>query len=198
MSDFDWKTLLPVVGAAVTGNVPGAIVAAANAISDVLGFKVEPTPESVDVALRQATPEQLLGMRKIEADLKVRFRELDTEDKKTDAQLVIEHIKDVANARQFNANTHGILILGYLINLTSYACIGGVLYGCFAVLANSGKLSIDPGIAAMLGGIVGAAVQWLMSNAAQANAFFFGSSPSSRQVSSELARAVGEAGKPKP
>lgn len=197
MSDFDWKKLLPVVGAAVTGNVPGAILAAANAVSEVLGFKVQPTPAAIDSAIAAATPEQMIALKKVDADLKIRFRELDTEDKKTDAQLVIEHLKDVQSARQFNANTHGILVLGYLINLTSYICIGGVLYGCFAVLANSGKLNIDPGIAAMLGGIVGAAVQWLMSNAAQANAFFFGSSPGSRQVSSELAKAVGDAGKVK-
>lgn len=190
---MDWKKLLPIVGAAVTGNVPGAIAAAAAAISDVLGVDVAPTASSIDAALSAATPEQLVALRKVEAELKVRFRELDTEDKKTDAQIIIKHIEDVAHARQFNANTHGILLLGYLINFASYACIAGVLFGCFYVLSGSGKLQIDPGIAAMLGGIVGAAVQWLMANSAQSNSFFFGSSPSSRQVANDMAKAVATA-----
>lgn len=190
---MDWKKLLPIVGAAVTGNVPGAIAAAASAISDVLGVDVAPTASSIDAALSAATPEQLVALRKVDAELKVRFRELDTEDKKTDAQIIIKHIEDVAHARQFNANTHGILLLGYLINSASYACIAGVLFGCFYVLAGGGKLQIDPGIAAMLGGIVGAAVQWLMANSSQANGFFFGSSPSSRQVANDMAKAVATA-----
>ena len=81
------------------------------------------------------------------------------------------------------------MYLGYLINLASYLCVAGVLAGCFWLLGGR-KLEIDPGIAAMVGGIVGAAVQWLMQNAGQANGFFFGSSPSARQVSSDLAKAV--------
>jgi putative protein kinase ArgK-like GTPase of G3E family len=54
------------------------------------------------------------------------------------------------------------------------------------------KLAIDPGLAAMVGSVIGAVVQWIMSNSSQANGFFFGSSPSSRQVSSDLAKAVAQ------
>ena len=51
---------------------------------------------------------------------------------------------------------------------------------------------IDPGTAAVVGSIVGAAVQWIMANAQQANGFFFGSSPGSRAKDMELGRAAAE------
>ena len=192
MSNFDWTKVLPVIGAAVTGNVPGAILAAADAIGDALGAPVPATPDGIIQALQAATPEQVIALQKIDADLKLRFRELDTEDKKTVQAGELAVLSDVQDARKFNSNTHGILYLGYAINTMSYLCIFGVLAGCFWVMGSSGRLAIDPGVAAMLGGVIGAAVQWLMSNAAQANAFFFGSSPGSRQVSADLARAVGD------
>lgn len=195
MSDFDWKKTLPFIGALATGGVPGLVAAAAGAISDALGQPVPATPEGIGAALNGATPEQMVAIRKSEADLKIRFRELDTEDKKIAADVEKTYVDDVKSARQFNANTHGILLLGYLINFASYLCVGGVLFGCFYVLTGSARVAIDPGIAAMVGGIVGSAVQWLLSNSSQANSFFFGSSPSSRQVSADLAKAISQPGK---
>jgi predicted TIM-barrel enzyme len=56
-------------------------------------------------------------------------------------------------------------------------------------------LGIDPGTAAMIGGIIGAAVQWIMQNASQANGFFFGSSPSSRKANEDLVRSITESSK---
>ena len=185
MSDFDWKKLLPVIGAAVTGNVPGAIAAAASAVSDVLGFQVDPTPKAIDAAMKSATPEQVIALQKLENDLKVRLKELEIDELKAT-------LSDVQDARKFNANTHGILILGYAINAMSYFCVAMILYGSFQVISGT-RVGIDPALAAMVGSVIGAVVQWLMSNAAQANSFFFGSSPGSRQVAQDLARTVGEA-----
>lgn len=189
---MDWKKALPFLGALATGGVPALVTAAASAISDALGSPVEPTPTGIDAALKNATPEQLAALKQIDADLKIKMRGFDIEEKRIAASTEETYVKDVASARQFNANTDGVLLLGYLVNFASYLCIGGVLYGCFQVF-NGAKVSIDPGIAAMIGGVVGAAVQWIMNNAAQANGFFFGSSPSARQVSADLAKAVGDA-----
>lgn len=184
MSDFDWKKLLPVVGAAVTGNVPGAIMAAAKVVSDVLGVDVEPTAKAIDAAMQLATPEQVIALQRAEGDLKIRLKELEVDELKA-------NLADVQDARKFNANTHGILLLGYGINVLSYACIALILYGSFSVM-NGTKVAVDPGLAAMVGSVVGAVVQWLMSNAAQANSFFFGSSPGSRQAVQDLAKAVSD------
>jgi len=191
--DFDWKKVLPVIGAAVTGNVSGAILAAASALSGALGTPVPDTAEGIDTALKAATPEQLAALKTIDANLKIRFRELDTEDRRIDAASDAAVIDDVKDARKFNADTHGILYLGYGINVLSYVCVALILVGCFSVLTGAKMGGVDPGLAAMVGSVVGAVVQWLMSNAAQANQFFFGSSPGSRQVSADLAKAVGTA-----
>jgi hypothetical protein len=189
--DFDWKKTLPFIGAIATGGVPALIAAAAAAVSDALGTPVPPTTDGIDAAIKSATPEQLLAIKTVDADLKIKFRQLDTEDKKIAASVETAYIADVGDARKFNANTHGILILGYGINVLSYISIAGILYGCFMVLTGT-KLAIDPGLAAMVGSVIGAVVQWIMSNSSQANGFFFGSSPSSRQVSSDLAKAVAQ------
>ena len=106
-----------------------------------------------------------------------------------EASTTAVYIDDVKDARKFNADTHGILVLGYLINVASYVCVAGILYGCYMFLQGS-KMGIAPGIAATVGTVVGAVVQWLMSNASQANGFFFGSSPGSRQAATDLGRAV--------
>lgn len=193
---FDWKKTLPYIGAIATGNVPALVAAAAADLSNVLGVEVKATPTAIDEAIKSATPEQLLAIKTVDANLKIKIAELEVEKVKIAATTEETYVKDVGDARKFNANTHGILILGYGINAFSYICIGGVLYGCFAILGGA-KPTVDPGIAAMVGGVVGAAVQWIMGNAAQANGFFFGSSPSSRQSASEIAKAVGTMVQPK-
>jgi small-conductance mechanosensitive channel len=192
--EFDWKKTLPYIASAVTGGVPALIATAATALTEALGVTVEPTKDGIDTALKAATPEQLLALKKVDNDLKIRFRELDTEDKKADIDLEKTYVQDVSNARQFNSNTDGILYLGYLINLASYGLILFVLYACFSLMTG-GHLGIDPGTAAMIGGIIGAAVQWIMQNASQANGFFFGSSPSSRKANEDLVRSITESSK---
>lgn len=194
MSSFDWKKALPYIASAATGGIPGLIATAATALTEALGAEVPPTKEGIDNALKAATPEQILALKKVDNDLKIRFRELESEDKKVEVDLEKTYIQDVGNARQFNSNTDGILYLGYLINLASYALIMFVLYACFSLM-HGGHLQIDPGTAAMIGGIIGAAVQWIMQNASQANGFFFGSSPSSRKANEDLVKSITESTK---
>lgn len=182
---MDWTKALPFIGALATGGVPALVAAAASAIGDALGAPVEASKDGIDKALQAATPEQLAALKQIDNDLKIKMRGFDVEETKA-------YIADTADARKFNANTEGILVLGYLINASSYACIAGILYGCFHMLDGT-KMDVEPGIAAMVGSVVGACVQWLMSNTNQANGFFFGSSPSSRQTTVDLAKSVSDA-----
>jgi hypothetical protein len=87
----------------------------------------------------------------------------------------------------------GVLWLGYTINLLSYVIVSAVLWGCYHVLLRGAQIAIDPGLAAAVGGIVGGVVQWAVANALQANSFFFGSSPGSRQAAADMGAAVTEA-----
>ena len=61
--------LAPTLGAALGGPVGGA---AATMLADVLGC--DPTPQKIEKALQQATPEQLAEIKKAELDFEVRMK----------------------------------------------------------------------------------------------------------------------------
>ena len=196
MADFDWKVAVkgvaPVIGGllATVGGPAGALAGAAlTAAANALG--VPDTPDAVAAAMQAGlSPEQKAALIAADLDYKKAVLDAGFKDKQLAAEVEKSYLADIDAARKAHAQVQGILWLGYGINALSYICVFTVLYGCFYLLGGV-KLGIDPGIAAMLGSIVGGTVQWLMSNAAQANAFFFGSSPSSRQVATDLAKAVG-------
>jgi hypothetical protein len=139
------------------------------------------------------TPE--LRAKILEADSQVRIALIAADVRKTEVAADVEksYVADVANARASHANTVGILRLGYLINVASYSIVAAVLYGCFKVISGTEIGKVDPGLAATVGTLVGGTVQWLLSNAQQANGFFFGSSPSGRANSNALAAGVSKA-----
>lgn len=192
---MDWKaivkTVAPTLGGllATVGGPAGMLASAGlNAVASALG--VEPNEDAVAAAVQAGlSPEQRVAL--VDADTKIKLAMVDAGVKthEIDAGTEKAYIGDVADARAHNANTVGILRLGYLINIASYACVACVLYGCFWLLGGR-TLTIDPGIAAMVGGLIGAALQWLLNNAAQANGFFFGSSPASRQAAVDLGKAA--------
>lgn len=183
------KKTLPFLGAVLTGGQSAIVPAVLGAIGSIFGEEIT-TPEAAIGRIQAATPEERVKLAEIEAGLsKAR---IDGEAKR--AELATEEIKsvllDVQNARQHNSGTSGILILGYLINLSSYVCVGIVLVGTYMVLTSPAFKGTDPGLAAVAGSLVGAALQWVMSNAQQSNGFFFGSSPGSRSATVDLAKAV--------
>jgi hypothetical protein len=131
----------------------------------------------------------------LEADSQVRIALIAADVRKTEISADVEksYLLDIQNARTQNANTVGILRLGYMINIASYAIVAAVLYGCFRIIQGSTMGQIDAGLAATVGTLVGGTVQWLLSNAQSANNFFFGSSPSGRANSTALAAGVSKA-----
>lgn len=191
--DFDWKKVIgaaaPILTGLATGGPVGMGIGALKAIADVLG--VEPTEDAISaVAQVGLTPEQRMALAAQDGEVKkaliaagVREKELVVESEKA-------NLADIEDARAHNANTVGILRLGYFINVASYLCVAGVLGGAFYIMANSVTFKVDPNTAMMFGSLIGSALQWLLSNAAQSNGFFFGSSPSSRQSASEVAKAT--------
>lgn len=197
MSDFDWKkavgTVAPALGVLLGGPLAGGAV---KVLADVLlgGSTGDPTvdDEKLGALLSNGmTPELQAQIIAAQNQVKLAVIEAGLEEKRLEQKATEAYLLDIANARGAHAGTVGILRLGYGINIASYSCVAMILIGCFLLMGGfRSSLSVDPGIAAMLGGIIGAVVQWLMQNASQANAFFFGSSPSSRQVASDLARAA--------
>jgi Fe2+ transport system protein B len=94
---------------------------AANMIADVLGCKNE--PKEIQKALDNATPEQMLELKKAEADFEIKMKELEVDVFKLEVQ-------DTQNARQtfskdWTARIIGIFVvggfMGYIFLVTIHA-----------------------------------------------------------------------------
>lgn len=206
---MDWKQTIkdvaPTLGGLLTtlGGPAGALAGAGlTAIANALGVPASGDPVRDEAAVAAVvqqglSPEQRAALIASDLEYKKAALVATTRKQEIDADVEKAYIIDTDAARHAHAQNVGVLRLGYLINVASYACVGAVLYGSFQLMIGT-KLSVDPGIAATIGAVVGGVVQWLMANAQQANGFFFGSSPGSRELSAQLGKAVGGAvAKPK-
>lgn len=157
------KTVAPTLALAVGG--PFGPLAAA-AIHAVLGTTDQ---ASAEAALVNATPEQLLVLKKADQDFAIRMKELGI----TEEKLVFD---DLANARQMQTTTRDptvarlawLMIGGFL--LVSSAQIACMLYFAAEMAA------VPPTVWLQIGNISG----YLANEAKQAAAFFFGSSAGSQ------------------
>ena len=98
-------TVAPTLGQAIGGPMGGM---AANMIADVLGCKND--PKSIQQAMDNATPEQMLELKKAEADFEVKMKELEVDVFKLEVQ-------DTQNARStfskdWTARIIGISVVG--------------------------------------------------------------------------------------
>ena len=144
--------LAPTLGAALGGPVGGA---AATMLADVLGC--DPTPQKIEKALQQATPEQLAEIKKAELDFEDRMRELevdvfDLETKDT------QHARD---AFQEDWTARAIALLSILL-------FGGYVLLVTLQPADDNDLNVVNLVLGYLGGIVSSVVS-----------FYFGASKSS-------------------
>ena len=108
-------TVAPTLGQAIGGPMGGM---AANMIADVLGCKND--SKSIQQAMDNATPEQMLELKKAEADFEVKMKELEVDVFK----LETEDIQDARKAfsKDWTSRIVGILIivgfLGYIFTVT--------------------------------------------------------------------------------
>lgn len=108
-------TVAPTLGTALGGPMGGM---AANMIADVLGCKND--SKSIQQAMDNATPEQMLELKKAETDFEVKMKELEVDVFK----LETEDIQDARKAfsKDWTSRIVGILIivgfLGYIFTVT--------------------------------------------------------------------------------
>ena len=146
-------SLAPTLGAALGGPVGGA---AAQMLADVLGC--DPTPQKLNKALSQATPEQLAEIKKAELDFEARMKELDVDVfalETQDKQHAREHFKEDWTARA--------------IALLSVVLFGGYVFLVTLQPADDNDLNVVNLVLGYLGGIVSSVVS-----------FYFGASKSSK------------------
>jgi hypothetical protein len=145
-------SLAPTLGAALGGPVGGA---AAQMLADVLGC--DPTPQKLNKALSQATPEQLAEIKKAELDFEARMKELDVD-------VFALETKDIQNARDSFSEDW----TARAIALMSVLLFGGYVLLVTLQPADENDLNVVNLVLGYLGGIVSSVVS-----------FYFGASKSS-------------------
>ena len=136
--------LAPTIGAALGGPVGGA---AATMLADVLGC--DPTPQKIEKALQQATPEQLAEIKKAELDFEVRMKELEVDVfalETKDTQHARESFKEDWTAR--------------IIALMSVLLFGGYVFLVTLQPADDNDLNVVNLVLGYLGGIVSSVVSF--------------------------------------
>ena len=143
--------LAPTIGAALGGPVGGA---AAGMLADVLGC--DPTPQKIEKALQQATPEQLAEIKKAELDFEVRMKELEVD-------VFALETKDIQNARESFSEDW---------TARAIALLSILLFGGYVLLVTiQPPEANDDGIVNLVLGYLGGIVSSVIS-------FYFGASQS--------------------
>ena len=143
--------LAPTLGAALGGPVGGA---AAGMLAEVLGC--DPTPQKIERALSQATPEQLAEIKKAELDFEVRMKELEVD-------VFALETKDIQHARESFSEDW----TARAIALLSIMLFGGYVLLVTLQPADDNDLNVVNLVLGYLGGIVSSVVS-----------FYFGASKS--------------------
>jgi hypothetical protein len=168
------KTALPWIGAAATGNVPGLISLAANAVSGALGVDVKPDAQSIVSAVSGATPEQMIMLKQADNDFAVKMRQLGMQEATDLAKIEADNTKD---ARDMQKTTRswipGALAIG--ITLGFFGILGAMLAGV-ETKENTALLILLGSLGTSWGAVVN---------------FFFGSSHSSQMKNETIDRVVG-------
>lgn len=195
--DFDWKAAVSGIAPTIASCFGTPLLGAGVALlcKELLGTSStdQATNEaSLNTTLQAGlTPEQKTAIATADSNMKAALIAADIRKTEIAADTEKSYLADVMDARAHNANTVGILHLGYMVYAFSYLCVVATLVGCYMLISKSDALKgIDPGALVALGGIVGGALQWIYSNANQVSSFFYGSSPTSRQQAQQMADSV--------
>lgn len=192
--EFDWKQAIaiaaPTLGTVLGGPLAGGAI---KVLADALlgastGNPAEDEAQVATIIQAGITPE--IRAKILEAESQVKLAMIAADVRKTEVAADVEkaYLTDQANARSIHANTVGVLKLGIFINVASYITVFTILIGCYFVVTREFK--VDAGIAASVGTLVGGIAQWLLSNAAQANSFFFGGLPAGRVEATNIGTGI--------
>ena len=163
------KDVLPTLATALGGPLAGI---AASFFGEKLGLS-EKTVDAVKSAISGASPEQLLTMKQIDADLEKYFAGLGVD---------LEHVAaaDRANARDREAKTGD----SWTLRVLATVVVGGFLGMVYMVLAGYVSSLKDPAVAGTVGMLIG----YVSSKADQVVSYYFGSSVGSKQKTDLLSR----------
>lgn len=160
MGDF-WQgakgvlsTVAPMLATAVGGPLAGA---ATGAIINALGLAPDTPPEQVAAAVTGATPEQLLALKKADADFRVQMRQLDIDEQKLSFNDVADARKQTVSLAQSGSRVAwGAPSVSLVVTLM----FGAVLYMTMTQPIPPGQQEAANILLGMLGTAFGAVVQY--------------------------------------
>lgn len=166
---MNWKDavgkLAPTIGTLLGGPVGGM---AAQALTSALGLSPDADEQQIEKALQGATPEQILAIKKADADLKIRLKELDIRPE----EIAFED-RSSARDREIKAGD----------SLTPRILSAVVVIGFFSVLAAVLHYGIEQQnqVVLLLIGTLTAALTQVFN-------YYFGSSAGSKQKEQQIAK----------
>ena len=158
----------PSLATAVGGPIGGMAV---KFITDPLGIPSDSSKDDIAKAINNATPDQLVALKKAENDFTVRMKELDI-----DLERIASSDRDSARRRESQVRDWMPRILAFVI-------VAGFMGTVFMVLLGYVEGMKDPLMATTVGTLIG----FVSAKAEQVIAYYFGSSNSSQQKTVLLA-----------
>jgi len=152
------SVVAPNIGTALGGPIGGM---AGRVVAKALLGKDEASNEEISEAVEKATPEQLVALKKADADFKVQMKQLDI-----DLAKISAGDRDSARQRQIALGDHTPTVLAILTMLAFFGYIGAVT---FLPTPNADI------------GLLNVALGWLGGTASTVIAYYFGSSSGSKQ-----------------
>jgi hypothetical protein len=168
MANIDWKktlaTVAPTVATALGGPLAGMAVTIA---AQALGIK--PDEEALAEAVSSGNPDVLLKLKEVDANLKIKLKELDIELNKVNAE-------DRASARNREVIVRDASpkILAYITTIGFFSVIGYILI--------NGLGLVDPNMIGLLGILIGN----VSSKVEQIFNYYFGSSAGSARKTEQF------------
>lgn len=200
--EFDWKkmvgALAPTLGTALLGPLAGSAI---KILADAVLGNPDASADEVGAAIVQGlTPEAVVKLREVDNAFKVQMRSMEIDLAKLNQAGELAYVADVQNARMAHAGDKGVFRLGIVILSIFAIVMVAVLWGSFAMM--NGTLQVDPGVAAMVAGLVGTVTGYVAANAQQVTGYFFGSSRGSAdktdRMATQMADTLRQLGGPKP
>lgn len=186
--------VVPWIGAAATGNVPGLIALAAKEVSGALGYDVPPNTDAINSAVASATPEQILALKDRDLAFQERMQAMGFAHAVDMGRLQLAEtttfVSDTADARKTNAGDDKIFVLGIVILVAFVVFEVCVLFVLYQMV--TGNITADPGTVAVVAGLIGAINGYFASNAQQVVSYFFGSSKGSQNSGNAVRDALTE------
>jgi hypothetical protein len=125
------KSIAPWLAAAATGNVPALVGMAANELTSVLGYDVEPEKTAIEKAVSGATQEQLIKLKELDQAFQTKMQELGFTHIQALEQLAVDNQKSARNSMvESGLSLHlfwmSVLLLGMTIGTNVWMLTYGI------------------------------------------------------------------------